>query len=350
MIFRALPVNEGDAFLLQDEGKTILVDAGVDKDQCQGFLISQGVQQLSLIICTHFDEDHRKGFLGILENPNIEVKEAWFPSEAGSLYDAMTNKENLSLYSFLNVGHDDPAFGGEFPVYSHALIPPCFAATTKERNQDRLALQDTYLLVGYERGLFALNRSQLDEIKALISLCLKRGVKIRWFRYRRQLENVRVSSEFPFYGLNCVEEEEGKTIESVAGAILALTQINIESLVLKYTATNGPEVLFCADSDLRFLSKGQKICLNDQSISTVAHHGSSDNSKTYGFIEGNGLIYVRSDSGKAKSRPCREYIDLPNEKYCTLCRNCDNSHAIIELEYGSAGWINKNGRHPCRCS
>lgn len=66
-----LDVGQGQAILLQSEGRTILVDCGGDSDEeaadiVAGKLLSQGITRLDGIILTHYDADHAGGLENLL--------------------------------------------------------------------------------------------------------------------------------------------------------------------------------------------------------------------------------------------------------------------------------------------
>ena len=113
--------------------------------------------------------------------------------------------------------------------------------------------------------------------------------------------------------------------------------------MFKYENAQYPNILFCADSNFKFLEPEDTIQLKDNSISTVAHHGSKENSETFELIDGKNVIYVRSDS-KNNHRPSKEYISLQNRKYCTICNlepNSKDSKHII-LCYRQNTWCSSN--------
>ena len=147
-------------------------------------------------------------------------------------------------------------------------------------------------------------------------------------------------------GLNCEENTNLQPYYSDSEIILALSQINRESLVFKYDCKYAPNVLFTADSGFEFLAEGEKVKLQDNSIVTAPHHGSGDtkHSNVYNNIIGNSLIYVRSDSKSGKNRPCLLYKAL-NKKYCTTCNK--NSHLMITLSWDGIQWNTK--AKPCSC-
>lgn len=73
-----LDVGQGQAILLQSEGKTFLVDCGGDYDDDAAditaeTLLSQGISRLDGIILTHYDRDHSGGIPNLLTRIHADV-------------------------------------------------------------------------------------------------------------------------------------------------------------------------------------------------------------------------------------------------------------------------------------
>lgn len=73
-----LDVGQGQAILLQSEGRTFLVDCGGDSDTATadliaGTLLSQGIRKLDGIILTHYDRDHAGALPNLLTRIPTEV-------------------------------------------------------------------------------------------------------------------------------------------------------------------------------------------------------------------------------------------------------------------------------------
>ncbi len=87
MKFSALPVNEGDSFLLRTEDMTVLVDGGKNRRDILKLLHKEKIanKHIDLLICTHYDADHINGIIGILKSGQYSFKEIWLPEVLGSL-------------------------------------------------------------------------------------------------------------------------------------------------------------------------------------------------------------------------------------------------------------------------
>ena len=68
-------VGQGDALLLQSDGKHILIDTGEDIELLASCLERFAVTEIDLLIVSHFDRDH----IGALRELTVPVREAWVP-------------------------------------------------------------------------------------------------------------------------------------------------------------------------------------------------------------------------------------------------------------------------------
>ena len=126
--------------------------------------------------------------------------------------------------------------------------------------------------------------------------------------------------------------------------LLQLTKVNKYSLVFDYTKKDVPIIRFSADSD----STCQSVNPYPKSIIVTApHHGSKANAKVYKAINGNDLIWVRSDE-RSYRRPCDE-IKAQKSKYCLACDKYNFvSEICFEYDPVTEKWDYVHGE-PCRC-
>ncbi|MEF3322528.1 DNA internalization-related competence protein ComEC/Rec2 [Gulosibacter sp. GYB002] len=68
-------VGQGDALLLQSDGRHILIDTGESIDLLASCLERFAVTEIDLLIVSHFDRDH----IGALRELTVPVREAWVP-------------------------------------------------------------------------------------------------------------------------------------------------------------------------------------------------------------------------------------------------------------------------------
>ncbi len=78
--FTALKIGSGDAFLLEDNGKTILFDSGGSRNKIVSLLKNKKrrIKKINIAICSHNDGDHANGFIGLLKS-DIDIDEIWLP-------------------------------------------------------------------------------------------------------------------------------------------------------------------------------------------------------------------------------------------------------------------------------
>jgi|YelNatPaOPRAMG01_1025707.scaffolds.fasta_scaffold42778_2 hypothetical protein len=78
--FIAIGVGQGDAFFLQRDGLTILVDGGRSVQGFPGqFQRVTKRENVDILVCTHNDADHAGGVLGFLRS-GLRCREVWLPA------------------------------------------------------------------------------------------------------------------------------------------------------------------------------------------------------------------------------------------------------------------------------
>jgi len=360
MKFTALPVSEGDCFLLSSDS-TILVDTGKDTFECSKF-VNEKTKVLDLVIITHYDADHVNGILELIKS-NITIKEIWLPDNFGRINETM-KEEKINLLKKIAQNDEDNT--------KSIIIPYLYSIPENEYvNEDTMSMDliscikcidyYEYLELTHMNGKKTnlrklkpdffpyIKKSHINLIDKIITECTGRNIPIRWLKNTDEYEEIKINHAINMYGLNCKENKDIKAYIDDIEIMYSLSRINRDSLVFKYDNDELPNVLFSADSGFEFVSKGGSIPLKDNSIVTAAHHGSADklNTRTYGLVLGKGLIYVRSDS-KNKDRPGAKYVSLTNDKYCTICNLPSSVLNEVELDYNSGNWKEKNTE--CNCT
>lgn len=69
----ACDVGQGDALVVKSEGKTALIDVGKYDEKIDNCLSELGIQQIDMLVLTHFDLDHVGGIKGALKNRKVGV-------------------------------------------------------------------------------------------------------------------------------------------------------------------------------------------------------------------------------------------------------------------------------------
>ena len=75
----AVPIGQGDAFYLESNGWSVLVDGGRSRSGfASAFQTATRADGASVVVCTHNDADHANGILGFLE-AGFRCGEVWLP-------------------------------------------------------------------------------------------------------------------------------------------------------------------------------------------------------------------------------------------------------------------------------
>ena len=439
--FTALTIEQGDAFLLEDNGRNYLFDSGFDK-KIIDLLKYKGIDKLDLAICSHNDADHANGFIKLLQpDSGIKIDEIWLPGlwasilqfvrdncnepkeihcseedfmgELGPLYSGefvslelfnktlsffVEWKDSNNMYQF----HDDllPKQDGKdscvVQFLDNYLVHNLIHTLTEDFNYDNLEdfLNDS-LEELYENHRWIINRKEirricgiinlgrvlnkplpvselkkishiacyhyeddnyasfldikLERIMEIASLAYQRGCKIRFFEPTTNGNNKSFPIDYGFVAFNSKEISRVKKLENSLMYLYALnlTKENKYSMVFEYVKNGIPLIRFSADS--------KSICQSvspypENIIVTAPHHGSKANANVYASIQGDDIIWVRSDSKYTgnRKRPCDTFKSMKN-KYCLAC---DRYNFISEVcfEYNPTLklWSYVHGER-CRC-
>lgn len=335
--FTALPVSEGDAFLLLcSDDKIILVDTGLDKSECLKFLQDKGIKKLDLVVITHYDKDHIGGLQEILKS--IEISEIWLPDVFGKIHKS-AKKPGVTLlkkcieYEQKREEQEDSNEKDLYQIVTMYKLLQDLNLKIEETNENKFITfipRDDNSLFGY------INSGHIKRIMNIVEFIDTSTTNIIWLNYVEGYLPFEINLTIPLFGLNCVQTKNLRPYINDLELILYLTQINRESLVFKYCKEEEPNILFSSDSNYDFLSDGEEISLNNNSIVTAPHHGSKSNNRTYKLVKGENLIYVRSYSKKVALSTC--YFKL-KKKYCVKCNHKNGREGEVKLEYTkSRGW------------
>ena len=346
MQFIALDVNVGDSFILKQSGKVFVVDGGRNQKDIVQKLKKNQIKDINVLICTHYDDDHLNGIIGIIKSSTFSVEELWLPDIFGDIALTLSEDSQIVHYFF-----SEEANSNYNNAQKATLDNYLEKREKKEENEEGKVFDISYLeYIQKQMYCFCplfisrfLNYKYAKKIAKILELIIAAcysGAKIRWLKYRSSLNRKKISGHFELFALNSFETVlQAYTRQTFYYALAMLSVINIESLVFQYTENNFPDILFTADSDLCFCGQNN-ILLPDNSIVTAPHHGSSTNSHAYTIVQGNNLIYVRCSS---KTVPCKEFVCLP-VKYCTICYNTLRKEKVM-LNYSSIKqkWESPNG-------
>jgi hypothetical protein len=395
--FIAIPVCQGDAFFLQRDNFSVLVDGGRSQatfpNMFRSFTRTNGVD---VAICTHNDADHAKGILGFLEG-GLRCGELWLPGRwLGALPDVL--KPFAEVFTELVTDIEREGKGRELSTQEAGDLPleewpeelelqaeedrqspagpsvgeggwpeACVARLEAAEPWGDLAdrkdvFVDRWPYFAYHRHLRlgALGVSQLwsaidaaSRIRSIAIAAFHRGIPVRWFEFNRVRPQGGLAALRP---VNAREILRGSPRVGALLKYLALTASNKESLVFWSPPANSqPGVLFTADSDLN----GAKLSpLLQGSIATAPHHGSEANAPAYttvtrvaGLSTLSTMTWVRSD-GRFRNRPGRTYRALSSRKICTICQlgaGLSSPKQAICLFSRKGAWTRLGSTRSCTC-
>jgi hypothetical protein len=384
--FVALPVGQGDAFYLERNNWSVLVDGGKSQTALPSlFKRYANDSGVDVLVCTHNDADHANGILGFLKS-DLSCKELWLPGQwLDGLHKVLAPVESVLDDLIQDIakidGLKESTESDQSPLEAHAesiseKLKNHSESHTVQLSEDgwsqawqtdlerfdeqgidfRFSL--VYLdYLGFDwhprHALFLSAVSAAQRIRRIAQVAYHRSIKVRWFAFDPQNPSGGNQNLLSANSREVVGSLSTKPIDSTL-AFLALSVANKESLVFWSPGNNDSGgALFTADSDL---ANAKLPCLSN-AIVTSPHHGSEANAKAYQTIAQSacapvGLKWIRSD-GRFQKRPGASYLGTSGQRFCTICR-CGGSgftsKTPVELQGSSAGWKAVPAGSPlCQC-
>ena len=408
----ALPVNQGDAFLLRDEDRAYLFDGGLSEYQAVNHLVRMKGKTLDVVICSHNDSDHTKGIIGVLGSDDMKVSEVWIPDlwpafivnasrRDAPFFDAAIS-DALADWKLRDywIGRGAPSNGviedvprvSEHEDETHMRLLHQSLERIAERFRpgqenaegpflvDDLEGQLRWNLrrrmhsarepqcnVEWRLALSSLSRLRLgqvskedvalarrvvksaDNIRRIVELAVSKAQRIRFFAYQPDGgQGDTAVTGTRFTPLNSVEIKTFMRRQVSLSRLLYLSESNQQSLVFKYGCNDGPEVLFNSDSDLPFVPKSNLICLAENSIATAPHHGSRSNASAYAKVAKKDDVTWVRSGSIRGQIPCMDFRQLPR-RYCTICDRRTTRLQPVVLRWSGKDWRRVAGAHLCPC-
>lgn len=396
--FIAIPVSQGDAFYLEQDGFSILIDGGGSRYAFSSmFQRETNATGVNVIVCTHNDADHANGILGFLE-AGLRCDEIWLPGRWLSVLpdvlkpycevlDTLVKNMAPTDYSFKPDGdpqanlsplevyaehiRDQRADGPE-PEEGPSIAEDGWPESYREMLEQAepwevfphslgLLSHKAWLLKSYENYRRLIPEdvkflySAIDaavRIRAIATEAFHRGIPVRWFEF----DTIRPSGGIPeLQPINARAIAKVRPHVDTLLAKLSLSVSNKESLVFwSPPSRHHSGVLFTADSDLAKASLPSQLEL---AIVTAPHHGSEANSNAYRDVlaaASNGshsITWVRSD-GKYRSRPGSTYLGLSSPRLCTICRHLggiSSTKQRVHLYSNNGVWVRHQASQVCSC-
>lgn len=129
----ACDVGQGDAFVVQSEGRTAVIDVGSDDELINSCLTELGVSKIDLLVLTHFDFDHVGGINGAISTRSVSTAiVSGFPD------DRPATKEALDLLAKRETRliTAEPRISGTLGEFAWRVIAPTKEATEAKDSND----------------------------------------------------------------------------------------------------------------------------------------------------------------------------------------------------------------------
>lgn len=370
----AIPVGQGDSFLLERADRTIvLVDGGRARTQLAA-QISHITSNIAVVVCTHADADHAEGLIGLLESSAVPIREVWLPGRWSSrLADLCRDQLGFLEELCRDVGRAKD--GAELDQLAEADGSPDDSTTDFDPDALDAGLEHEQVdpeLLSASVGPAALlpwHRAEpwffgrdaakwllwVEAVQTAVRIrdvaraAHHHGARLRWFDFDEFKNGAKPSGGAPFLQpLNSVELTKGHVLRKL-GALrfLALSVANRESLVFLAPETDADSpVVFAADSDLAC----DGVPKSSRTLAVTApHHGSEANKAAYSTVSrsAENVLWVRSD-GNYKKRPGPAFLG-ETSRVCTLCRNGGVPKQTVRLDDTPSGWALAVGVRSCKC-
>ena len=387
--FIAIPVGQGDAFCLERDAFSVLIDGGRSRSAFPAmFQRATKKDGVDVIVCTHNDADHANGILGFLE-AGLGCEEIWLPGRwlsalpdvlrpFAEVYEELLNDiakmdtmpfvEGLQTGSLLieayaeyvRHGCTDYSISRAGDGWPNAYLRMLEVAEPWEvlnsqpvpwyTEEWRLAIKYYHQLGTAKVQLLWSAIDAAVRIRVIATEAIHRSIPVRWFEFNTPTPSGGVPALLP------LNAREVTRLRPRVGSLLdwlALTVSNKESLVFWSPPTSDPGVLFTADSDLENVGLPSDLPC---AIVTAPHHGSEANANAYRAVVAatNGLAsvtWVRSD-GRYQSRPGDSYRGLVSPRLCTLCQQPNGSWTkkqTVHLYSCGGAWVRHQSSQECSC-
>jgi competence protein ComEC len=129
----ACDVGQGDAFVIQSQGRTAVIDVGSDDELINRCLAELKISRIDLLVLSHFDFDHVGGIRGAIENRTVSTSIiSGFPD------DRPATKEALDLLAKRKARliTAEPTISGKLGEFAWRILAPSKEATEAKDSND----------------------------------------------------------------------------------------------------------------------------------------------------------------------------------------------------------------------
>lgn len=381
---RVLGLNAlGDAFLVETQGASALIDAGTRKGEVADRLQRGGIQHLDVVVCTHCDTDHIGGIPAVLRT--LDVDEVWMPGSWLWVLEsaAMATDEELddllrATASSFGVETRGPSQVDDWAdavieEYSGQLEELRSAWQSTERPIDHQVAETELAMYGLarlserdDRDMERRVRERLRSLRDIHQTATAHGTQVRYFSYERAAatpDAFWMKSGYPGWLtiVNALEVFPQSTLRAPVLLYVALSIQNRRAIVPFFeplyppSGSPGTGVLLSSDSSFEF-TKWCPLPWARLGIMTAPHHGSDNHAHdaAYEEAEKHGFAgwWVRSHNDRSfPSWPSAKWKQLDvDRRYCTRCRG-DKNRPAQDLWFVSSGltWDHPDRLRPCHC-
>jgi len=129
----ACDVGQGDALVIQSEGRTAVIDVGSDDELINRCLAELGISRIDLLVLTHFDFDHVGGIKGAISTRSVSTAIV-----SGFADDRPATKEALDALSKRQASliTAEPRISGTLGEFAWRVIAPSREATEAKDSND----------------------------------------------------------------------------------------------------------------------------------------------------------------------------------------------------------------------
>jgi hypothetical protein len=355
--FVAINVGNGDAFFLQREGFSVLVDGGKSRD-LPDRLVKAGIDNPLLVVCTHNDSDHTNGLYDYFEAGGT-ANELWMPATWLEVVHRMSEERRDDIESLFDDSEDavlDELDRKEGEFIHSDPVEDFLTDAVQIPSFRRYAPIYVRRFLGGHRGVFAITPHNkllraAGNIWNVAAAAARRGVRLVWFDPE---VTPKASPSSPICVLNATRVSEIRRSRATLKQVLNLTMVNRMSLVLYSPPDpNAPGVLFCADSDFHNIHTPPT---DPGMIITAPHYGSNDEGNRRVYTKLNtvgashapqGWSWVRSDQDN-DHRPSGSYLQQTH-RYCTQCRGRSLEQKPQDIEFVASGRQWQTIARACNC-
>ena len=129
----ACDVGQGDAFVIQSQGRTAVIDVGSDDDLINRCLAELEISRIDLLVLSHFDFDHVGGIRGAIDNRPVSTAiVSGFPDDRPATKEAL----NLLANRKARLITAEPTISGTLGEFAWRILAPSKEVTEAKDSND----------------------------------------------------------------------------------------------------------------------------------------------------------------------------------------------------------------------